>query len=220
MKIYAYIICCVLLFIFLSCDKIITEPQDKNNNTEAENEYWTIPEEDAVVLFFRMSDSIRVDSLKAGQIQFRFDEARTVCNEIAEFSVGKEWELGKILLRTTDELYTNFDTTTYRFNYEPLDSLLNVYELCFGYKRFNLIRLIFPKYYNIPILSQLFENMNGVIYADPNLYATLGICDEDVTLEIIGELYKFIFSLTGSCSSHFWEVHVINDQAELIVEWH
>ena len=118
-----------------------------------------------------------------------------------------------------NELYENFDTTSCKFNYVPLDSLLNVYEIISGKKKGGLIRLIFPEYYNIPVLAQIVECVAGVTTAEPNQYCRIGLCTEDITIEITDEYYKFIFSQIGSACRHFWEVHVVDDQAVFIAEW-
>lgn len=196
--------------IVISCHKDITEPSDK---------FWSVPTEESIRLVFRLSDSIKVDSLLAGEIQFRLDVSRTVDEELNEITVWKDWELGKLLLYPTNELYTNFDTTTYRFNYQPLDSLLDLYELKDGYKSYDLLSLIFPEYYNMRIFESIFEEIEGVRWVEPNYSTSTGMCDTDITLEIKDNLYIFIFSKTGLCGPLYWEVHVVNDQAELINKW-
>jgi hypothetical protein len=208
-----YIIILILfLFTYLSCDKNTTEPKPKLH-------YWTSPTLDAVRLSYRLSDSVQLDSIFAGEIQFRLDVARTVDERLTEFPVWKDWELGKVLMFTTDELYSGFDTTTYRFNYQPLDSILSSYDIQSGYKRNGLIRLIFPQYYNIRILSEIISKVEGVNSAEPNHYDSPGLCDRDIKLEIDDRLYIFNFSEIGSMCRHYWEVHVIDDKIEYVTDW-
>jgi len=207
-----YLLSILLVLFVISCEEDI--PEDKE-------QYWTRPTIEATRLAFRLSDSIRLDSTFAGNIQFRLNKAREVNETLPLVTVWWDWELGKLQIQATDELISSFDTSAYRFNYPPVDSLLDLYETTFIEQRSHgWFSIIVPEYYNIRILAGLFKTVDLILYAEPNIYGTLMICDTDVSLEIEGELYKFIFSRWGSmCPLRHWEVHVINDQAELIDEW-
>ena len=97
-------------------------------------EFWSPPSEEAFALFYLLSDEIKVDSIFAGKIQFRLDCARTVDEKLDSIFVKKPFEFGSLLLGVSDDLYDKFNTATYRFNYKPVDSLLNVYNLISGKK--------------------------------------------------------------------------------------
>ena len=58
------------LIIFLACNKNSIETGDDKTITEYDKKFRASPLEDAVRLFFRLSDSVRVDSIAAGKIQF------------------------------------------------------------------------------------------------------------------------------------------------------
>ena len=98
------------------------------NSVEPKNEevFWSAPTDEAIMLYFRQFDLVRLDSLAAGEIQYRLDIAKNVVED-TNITVRIDWKFGEILLYTNQELYNNFDTTKYRFNYPPLDSLLALY---------------------------------------------------------------------------------------------
>ncbi len=184
-----------LLLLVFACSGNPTEPKKEDNK------YWSEPTDEAIMLYFREFDSVRIDSLVAGEIQYRLDIAKRVVDDTT-INVRKDWEFGKMLLKTNDELYDAFDTTTtFRFNYQPLDSLLSLYELKSGYKLYDLIRLKFPEYYNMVTLSHIFNNVEGVNWAEQNAMSIRPICNEDIRLVIDNEVYKFIFY--GNCPRHF-----------------
>ena len=201
-----------ILFLFLisACSENSTEPEN-------EKEYWSMPTEEGIMLYYRLFDSVRLDSTIAGEIQYRLDLAKSVVEDTT-IKVHKDWRFGGLALKTNDDLYNAFDTTaTFRFNYPPLDSLLSLYELKSGYKLFDLIRLKFPEYYNMITISKTFSDINGVIWAEQNTLAIAPICHTDIKLEIDNEIYKFTF--LGACPRHFWEVHVVDDSIKIIKEW-
>ena len=207
-----FVILIIAIPLFYSCTENISEPK-------AEKTFWTEPLEEGTILYFRLFDSERIDSLTSGEIQFRLNIAKTVIEDTT-LNVREDWRLGDLIIATSDELYNAFDTTsTFRFNYSPLDSLLSHYELKSGEKLYSFLRLKFPEYYNMVILSQIFSKVDGVIWAEQNVIGGPGICVDDISLEIDNEIYKFIFSRTGSCGYYFWEVHVVDDSAEFIKEW-
>lgn len=211
----------VFTLIYVNCSK------NKEAVTQFDDEFWSSPNEDAFVLFFRLSDAIKADSLFAGKIQFRLDSSRTVDEELENISAMKAWEFGSLLLGVSDELYSLFDTNTYRFNYQPLDSLLDAYGLISGRKLSGfpgayVVKLIFSTDYNMPILAKEFDDIPGIWAATANY---TGILPEgppfDIYLEIDGNIYKFIFYINDWKNNyvHHWEVHVVDDRAELISEW-
>lgn len=101
----------ISIVILFSCNK---NPINEYNNDYA---FWLVPKGDALILFFRFSDELEVDSLFAGQIQFRLDCARTVDKKVDSIFAMRSWELGVLLLGISDDLYNNFNPETSRFNY-------------------------------------------------------------------------------------------------------
>ncbi len=200
----------ILPILIIACSENPIDPKD-------EKKFWSVPSDEAIMLYFRQFDSVRLDSFVAGEIQYRLDIAKSVVDDTT-VKVRKDWEFGKLLLKTNDELYSAFDTTTtFRFNFQPLDSLLSLYELKSGYKLSGLIRLKFPEYYNMVTLSQIFNNVEGVNWAEQNAMARRPICNEDIGLEIEKKVYKFIFN--GNCPRHFWVVQVVDDSITDITDW-
>jgi hypothetical protein len=205
----------IILFTFLQCKKNSSEP-------ETELQYWTTPTLAAVVISYRHSDSVRLDSIFAGEIQFRLDVARTVDEQLIEYPVWKDWVLGDISLWTTDELYSNFDTTTSLFNHKTLDSVLThfeVREIEKGSDRFKKFRLDFPEYYNMRVLSEIISDIEGIISAEVNIYGMGGGCKRDIKLEIEEKLYKFTFSGKGLGCDRSWEIHILDNQVEYVNSW-
>ncbi len=201
----------IFLILLTSCTQDITEP-------EAENVYWSEPTDEAEMLYFREFDSVRLDSVVAGEIQYRLDIAKSVVPDTT-ITVHKDWTFGKLSLQTNNELYNAFDTiSTFRFNYSPLDSLLSLYELNYGYKSSNdHIILFFPEYYNMAVLGKIFSQVDGVMWAEQVVRAIPLFCSEDIELEISADIYTFTFY--GNCPKHTWEVEVVNDSATIIREW-
>ncbi len=210
----------LLFFLFFACAKRSIDPEVDGDLKVMPEQYWTAPREEAIILFFRVSEAVRLESILAGEIQFHLERAKLVDDRLKGISAAKDWELGKLLVFTTAELYSSFDTTACRFGNTLLDSLLVVYEIERAIKRSGLLRLIFPKYYNMPVLAEIFGQIPGVRSAEPNYYGSPGICDADISLAIIDNLYKFLFTRSGSCGYYFWEVHVIDDSAKLVAEGH
>jgi len=199
----------ILSILVITCNENPTEPKD-------EEKYWSVPTDEAIMLYFREFDSIRLDSMIAGKIQYRLDIAKSVVEDTT-IKVHKDWRFGELLLGTNDVLYNAFDTTTFRFNSPSMDSLLSIYELNSGYKFDSFIELIFPEYYNMVTLSQIFDKVDGVIWSEENIIGGSLLCSRrDIKLRFKAEIYKFIFS---SCDQHIWIVEVVDDSIIDITEW-
>ncbi len=186
------------------------------------SEYWAPPEDDAAILFFRMSDAIRLDSTLAGKIQYRLNIARTVDSILDTVHAFSSWAFGELLLEVTDSIYQLIDFDRLCFNYPPIDSLLmyfhlqNFYELPSASGQ-HWIHLDFPHNYNMPILAKSFEEIGGIIRAVPNYTGTLPEGKPfDIELTLDGLLYKFRFYLNPAFFSdvmyHEWEIHVKDNQ--------
>lgn len=187
-------------------------------------EYWSIPTEDAFILFFRLYTTIRVDSLIAGAIQYHLDQARTIDNKLINIHPRPEWELGILIVGVSEELYDSFDTSTHRFGNIQLDYLLDEFGLIKGEKNIhgNMIKFYFNDDYNVSVIGNIFETLQGIRYADPNCYGSLPEASHaGVILEIEAELFNFNFyeSNWHANNTHNWEIHVIDDHVNLIAEW-
>lgn len=204
-----------IITLIFGCTRNFTGPEDIEI-PDSTKEYWKEPSLNATVLYFRLYDSMHLDSVKAGEIQYRLDVARTVNDTLLEFSVKKDWVLGDLLLFVNEELYSNFDTTTCLFSYQPLDSLFNEYQLKSGIKNRVYFKLKFPTNLNIPVFANIVNQVEGVTAAEPNQYGGVGICDKNIKLEIHDNLFKFFFIISGACGYQSWEVHVVDDKAELV----
>lgn len=133
-----------------------------------------------------------------------------------------------MLLGVTEELYYSFDEDICRFNNQPLDSLLDYYGALTGERMSGAwlgmysINLEFNIYYNMLLLCDIFERVAVVRHANPNYYGYIGWGpNSDILLEIDDRLYKFIFYKKDVPNNniHYWEIHVYDDQVQLIAEW-
>jgi hypothetical protein len=202
-----------VLFFISACSENSTEPED-------EKEYLSVPTEEGIMLYYRIFDSVRLDSTIAGEIQYRLDIAKSVVEDTT-IKVRKDWVFGDLRLFTNQELYDSFDTTKNRFNYPSIDSLLTIYELIeieSLEKRLTSYSfyLLFPEYYNMVNLSEIFRHVNGVVNAEQNIIGGPPICKEDITLLIDNNVYKFVFH--GDCPPNVWEVHVVDDSIAVVEE--
>lgn len=214
-----------MIFIICYCDKNPAGESKTDNNKK----YWSVPQEDSFALFFYLfEDYLKVDSLIAGRIQYSLDLARTVDNELDSIFARNQWEFGAMLLGVTEEYFYSFDEVSCLFNKQPLDSLLNYYSVLSGNTLSGaswglyVIRLNFNIYYNMSLLCDKFEGVKGVRYANTNLYGYIGWGPgSDILLEIADRCYKFTFYKINVPNNniHYWEVHVLNDQVQLIAEW-
>lgn len=135
--------------------------------------FWSSPLEDSFILFFLESNLIRVDSTIAGKTQFRLDVARTVDVQLDTIHTFPSWEFGKLLLGVSDDLYDSFNLDNLRFNYPPLDSLLELHDVksgrkTFGFSGSQVLALVFPNHYNMPILAKEFKDIPGIWAASSN----------------------------------------------------
>ncbi|MBA7484211.1 hypothetical protein ES707_19735 [subsurface metagenome] len=201
---------CLILFGF-GCEK---NPVDTEDYT-----YWTTPEWDGVYLSFHHSEDIEVDSVLAGNIQYRLDVARNVDEQLTGWGPFPHWLSDQLILNVTDDVSTRFNTSTLRFEIKALDTLLDRYPIWRGDKYStsdNMLVLYFVSDYNMPKLAEVFEGVEGVVFAEPNgvdyIYPP-----PDVELTIDGDTYRFIF-IGGWDYPGNWEIHVVNDQATVISE--
>ena len=202
---------CLILFGF-GCE---INPVDTEDDT-----YWTTPEWDGVYLSFNYSEDIEVDSVLAGNIQYRLNVARSVDEQLAGWGPFPRWVAKQLLIGPTTDLCARFDTSMLSFNVKALDSLLAFYPLDRAKKGCGTsvischISLYFTKEYNIPVLTRSFEGLEGVRYAEPNgrLYV---YPPPDIDLTIDGDTYQFMF-IGGWYYPGNWEIHVVNDQATVI----
>jgi len=218
------IIICTSLFAFVCCI------QNKNPFTvESDiehNYYWSPPTIDSYYLAFQISDSIYIDSVLAGEIQFKLDLARSVNTLLDSIHPMPYFELGVLLLGISDELYGNFDPVTLRFNSNPVDSLLNIFNpiegrLLSGGPPYGA-KLEFDIYYNMPIMAQYFKDIPGIWYSNAAWYGTLPEGPPYyLFLEVDENIYTFTFILRDWYRNyiHYWIVEVENDKATLISEW-
>jgi hypothetical protein len=209
-----YLLKLVLLCLLISaCSENSTEPKD-------EEVFWSEPTDEAIMLYFREFDSVRLDSLAAGEIQYRLDIAKSVVGD-SRLNVHIEWVFGELLLWVNQELYDNFDSTKNRFYYQPLDTLLSLYEIV-GVKSRGprptgyFFHLLFPEYYNMLHLSKMFANVEGVVAVEQNVRNFPPICATDIKFRKENEIYKFIFR---NCYNHFWVIQVVDDTILDITEW-
>lgn len=191
------------------------------------SDYWSIPTDDASVLFFRQSDLVRIDSTLAGKIQFRLDVARTVDMELDSIQANVSWEFGKLLIKVPDSIYHFIDFQSRKFNYTPIDSLLVFYHLYDMDSLFQTgtdywIALTFHRKYNMPVLGKKFEQIPGVIHATPNSMGVLpGGPPSDIYLTIESDTYIFTFVINDWDNNyiHHWKVQVVDTSAVLVDEW-
>lgn len=91
-----------------------------------------------------------------------------------------------------------------------------------GFSGTYAVKLEFSIKYNMPVLAKAFEDIDGIWCSCAN---HCGILPEgppyDIWLEIEGDLYKFTFNIKDwpNNKNFFWEIHVINDQVDLIAQW-
>lgn len=209
------VIACLTLSGF-SCDKnpIGIEEYDENPIGTEKDTYWATPEWAGVYLSFSYSEDIEVDSVLAGNIQYRLNVARSVDEQLAGWGPFPWW-FSRELILTGVSAY--FDTATLRFNDQLLDSLLDRYPI-WRVDRFsptgNMMVLYFISDCNMPKLAESFAQHECVTSASPN-----GLCviwpPPELELAIEGDTYKFIFT-GGWDSPGNWEIHVVDDQATVI----
>jgi len=210
---------CYFLVITFSCSHV-TQVED--------TKYWSEPTDDASVLYFRMSDKLTIDSILTGKIQYRLEIAQTIDNKLDSIHAMPPWEFGTLLLGISDTLYNRFSTTTLRFNFPPVDSVLDIYMPLSAKKLFQLPGLTraavifdFNKKYNMPVLSEKFFGLEGVWSANPSYTGTLPEGTPfDIDLEIDNSIYKFWFYLNEwyypNEENYFWEIHVNDDEVVFI----
>lgn len=209
-----YILKLFFLCILLNgCSENSVEPKD-------EKKFWSVPTDEAMMLYFRQFESVRLDSLAAGEIQYRLDIAKSVVED-SRLKVHKEWVFGDLLLYVNQELYSNFDSTKNRFNYQPLDTLFSLYEIIGVESRevrptAYFFHLLFPEYYNMITLSKMFAEIDGVVAAEQNVMAIPPICATDIKFRKENEIYKFIFR---NCFNHIWVIQIVDDTILDITEW-
>lgn len=211
---------------YVSDTMAITVPESDTLHIEItltpNSQFWTQPEDDASILFFRLFDVIRLDSALAGKIQYRLNLARTVDSTLDTIHAMPDWEFGALLMEVTDSVFQLIDFDHKRFNCPPIDSLLlyfhlqNFHELP-SVDGHHWLHLNFPHDYNMPMVGKAFETINGIIHATANY---TGVFPEgppfDINLIIDGMLYKFRFYLNlnfyPGANYHYWEVHVLDNR--------
>lgn len=205
----------ILVLLVNSCTNNITEPEDQKI-------FWTVPTDEAMMLYFRTFNSVRVDSVVAGEIQYRLDIAKSVVDDTT-IEVHKDWVFGQLGFYINQELYHSFDTNNVRFNNPEIDSLLKLFEIMGIKSRSSTpsinryaIYLLFPKHYNMVVLSEIFSQVDG-IKAEQNAMNIRPICNEDIKLIIDDKTYKFIFHC--NCPRHIWVVQVVDDNIKDITDW-
>jgi len=208
----------------LSEDKKLPEIPSYKIEPTFNCDYWSIPKEETFHLFFQLYTTIRVDSLIAGATQYRLDQARTVDTKLINIHPGPDWQLGILLVGVSEELYHSFNPNTHRFSNLPLDYLLDEFDAIKGVKGINrnYVKLHFNNDYNISVIGNIFEAVEGIRYADTNSYGSFPESSHSgVILEIEDELFNFNFyeSIWTANNTHNWEIHVINDKVTLIGEW-
>ena len=211
-----------IILYFISCSKNPIE-----NEFTHEPEYWSAPQDDATILYFRDYNTLVVDSTIAGNIQFALSCARTVNDTLDEIVPLPSWVLGELILGVTDEMWDEFDTQTYRFNKEQIDSLLNHYCVISGEKKgtrlgSRYVKLKFTIIYNIPILAGYFRDIPGVTHSGANHVGTLPEGSMyDIWLEMVENRYIFTFKITTYTENKrtYWEVLVSGNHAEFIRRW-
>lgn len=193
-----------------------------NFELEFNSEYWSIPQEDSFILFFRMSDNLKIDSTLAGQIQYRLDIARTFDHTLDSLFAQPSWKFGELIIRIPDSIYTGIDFETMDFNHYPIDSINSIYGLR-NIKKLSILdddkwlMLLFDGIYNMPILKNEYKQVDGIISASANGIGFLPEGpDYDIYLDIEDYLYKFEFYLNENYAPnapyHFWEIHVVEDK--------
>lgn len=215
-----------IIFVFIvTISSLINCIKEKNAITQSEKHLWTVPTEESFIIFFRLFDEIKLDSLIAGNIQYRLDLAKTIDPELLAISpLG--WELGVIFLGVDLNLYDNFDTTTSRFNYIAIDTLLDKFELVKGVKRYKssrngYIKLSFYLNYNIRFLPEFFESIPGVNSAFPSALIPYPGYGNHIDLKINNNIYLFHFYSENIDLNYvrYWLIKVIDDRVKLLSEW-
>ncbi|MFC1547973.1 hypothetical protein ACFL5M_05560 [Candidatus Neomarinimicrobiota bacterium] len=182
------------------------------------DQFWTIPEWEGIYLSFQFSDSINVDCLFAGHIQYRLHVARTVHDDLADWSIFPRWMRKQLILKLSDEVVAGFDSSALAFSDNELDSLLEVYPVeeieiknwSFG----NYASIHFHADYNIPELAKVFHASESTIFAEPN--GTMSIWPmATIDLFIEEDTYRFLF-IGGWERNGNWEIRVVDDQARVI----
>ena len=192
-------------------------------------DYWSIPTEDAFILFFQLYRTIKADSLFAGAIQYRLNQARTIDDKLNNIFPGSDWQLGVLHVGVSEELYNSFDSTTNRFGNASLDYLLEEFNLIRCVKRGmnrginrKYVKLYFNDDYNVSVLGDIFATIKGVRWAGPNGYGSLPEASHSgAILKIEEELFNFNFYQSNwqANNTHNWEIHVIDNKVTLIAEW-
>jgi hypothetical protein len=173
--------------------------------------------EDEDVLALEISGALLAPSTLVAQIAQDLTAIRVAFPEVADIHVSPSWEPGVILVQLTDEawadyqegLFHDFDSLNVEYGPVTIDPLFAP----------NTLQLEFENLYHPEVLAPIYEQVEGVLLADPDFFFGDG---DDIFSQQTG-IYTFKKGwgdcLAGCPFEHFWELSVKGDVVELIDEY-
>lgn len=201
------------------CSTNSTDP-DENNDTK----FWAHPGTDAIELSFDLENSLDIDSITAGRIQYALDRARKIDNNLVDFRIKHPVSLHEIQLYCERRLYERFDERSRTFGIPALDNLINQHPPSLGVKEDNppRIRLYYEEAFNTPLMANRLNIHSDIVQTIPPFplnQVESEYTDIYIEKEVVdaGDVFIFYFvkiTIWPEISEQYWIVRVFEDAVE------